>query len=132
MGLFSAKKETDKKGKTLVLGAAENPDRYSCKAVKALLRNDYEVVPVGFRSGSIKDTVILTGMPQIEDVDTILIYMGAKKQPDFYDYILNLNPRRVVFNPGAENPELQDILKEKGVEIVNDCALIMINTDCYW
>lgn len=128
MGLFNSKEE---KGKTVVLGAAENPDRYSCKAVKALLRNDYEVVPVGFRAGLIKDIEILTGKPHVEDVDTILIYMGARKQTDFYEYILNLKPRRVVFNPGAENPELQDILKEKGIEVVKDCALIMINTDHY-
>jgi predicted CoA-binding protein len=79
----------------------------------------------------IKDTEILTGMPEVEDVDTILIYMGMKKQLEFYDYIIQLKPRRVIFNPGAENPELQDILKEKGVEVVKDCALIMINTDSF-
>ncbi len=118
-------------GKTLVLGATDNPDRYSCKAVKALLRNDYEVVPVGLRAGTIKETEILTGMPQVENVDTVLIYMGIKKQKDYYEYIQNLKPRRVVFNPGAENPELQDLLKDQGIEIVKDCALIMINTDAY-
>ncbi len=118
-------------GKTIVLGATDNPDRYSCKAVKALLRNDFEVVPVGLRNGVIKETEILTGMPPIEDVDTILIYMGAKKQAEFYDYIQNLNPKRVVFNPGAENPELEDILKGKGIKVVKDCALIMINTDTF-
>jgi predicted CoA-binding protein len=118
-------------GKMLVLGATENPDRYGFKAVKALLRNDYEVVPVGFRSGFIKDVEILTGMPAVEDVDTILIYMGARKQLEFYDYIQDLKPRRVIFNPGAENPELQEILKEKGIKVVKDCALIMINTDSF-
>lgn len=130
MGLFGSGK-SDKIGKTLVLGATDNPDRYSCKAVKALLRNEYEVVPVGVRSGIIKETEILTGMPHVDDVDTILIYMGAKKQPEFYDYILNMNPRRVVFNPGAENPELENILKEKDIKVVKDCALIMINTDTF-
>jgi predicted CoA-binding protein len=118
-------------GKMLVLGAAENPDRYSCKAVKSLYRNGYEVVAVGLRPGFIKDTEILTGKPLIDDIDTILIYMGAKKQKDYYDYIIDLKPRRVVFNPGAENPELQDMLKEKGIEVVRDCALILINSGAF-
>ncbi len=130
MGLFGSQ-EASKMEKTIVLGATDNPDRYSCKAVKALLRNDYEVVALGFRAGTIKETEILTGMPHVENVDTVLIYMGVKKQKEFYEYIQSLKPRRVIFNPGAENPELQDILKSQGIEIVKDCALIMINTDAY-
>jgi predicted CoA-binding protein len=118
-------------GKILVLGAAENPDRYSCKAVKALLRNSYDVVAVGFKPGKIKEIEILTGMPALEDVDTVLLYMGEKKQTEFYDYIIGLKPKRVIFNPGAENPELLKILKEKGIKVVKDCALIMINTDSF-
>jgi predicted CoA-binding protein len=118
-------------GKMLVLGAAEKPERYSCKAVKSLARNGYDVVAVGVRPGFIKDIEILTGTPEIEDVDTILLYMGEQKQREFYDYIIRLNPRRVIFNPGAENRELQDILEGKGIETVKDCALIMINTDSF-
>ena len=128
--LFRSKK-TRKLSKMLVLGAAENPDRYSCKAVKSLDRNGYEVVAVGFRSGFIKDIEILAGMPEISDVDTVLLYIGTKKQQEYYDYLVSLNPRRVIFNPGAENPELQDILKEKGIDVVKDCALIMINTGTF-
>lgn len=115
----------------VVLGAAENPDRYSCKMVKSLYRNGYEFVAVGFRKGFIKETEILTGQPEINDVDTVLIYLGAKKQPEYYDYIAGLNPRRVIFNPGTENPELEGLLKEKGIQVVRDCALIMINTGIF-
>ena len=115
----------------LVLGAAEKPERYACKAVKALDRNGYEVVAVGPKPGFIKEIEILPGMPEIEDVDTILLYIGGKKQAEYYDYIIRLNPRRVIFNPGAENKELQDILKEKGIEVVKDCGLIMINTNSF-
>ena len=115
----------------LVLGAAENPDKFSCKAVKSLYRNGFEVVAVGFKPGFIKETEILTGMPEIEDIDTILLYIGKSKQNEFYDYVAGLNPRRVIFNPGTENPEFQDMLKEKGIEVVKDCALIMINTDSF-
>ena len=118
-------------GKMLVLGAAENPDRYSCKAVKSLDRNGYEVVAVGFKPGFIKEIEILAGTPEIIDVDTVLLYIGKKRQHEYYDYIAGLKPRRVIFNPGAENPELQDFLKEKGIEVVKDCALIMINTDSF-
>jgi len=113
----------------LVLGAAEKPERYSCKAVKSLARNGYEVVAVGFRKGFINDTEILTGMPEIQDVDTVLLYMGKSKQKEYYDYVISLNPRRVIFNPGAENREFQELLDQKGIETVKDCALIMINTD---
>ena len=118
-------------GNMLVLGAAENPDRYSCKVVKALDRNGYDVVAVGPRSGNINHIQILSGMPEIKDVDTVLLYLGAKKQFEFYNYISSLNPRRVIFNPGAENPELMEILKEEGIEAVKDCALIMINSDSF-
>ncbi len=115
----------------MVLGAVENPDRFSCKAVKSLDRNGYDVVAVGLQEGYIKDIEILTGMPGVDDVDTVLLYMGKKKQEAYYDYLVSLNPRRVIFNPGTENPELQEILGEKGVEVVVDCALIMINTGSF-
>jgi predicted CoA-binding protein len=128
--LFRSKKSTPP-GKMLVLGAAENPDRFSCKAVKSLDKNGFDVVAVGFRAGFIRDIEILTGKPEISDVDTVLLYLGAKKQAEYYDYILSLKPRRVIFNPGAENPELQDILKENGIDVVKDCALIMINTGAF-
>jgi predicted CoA-binding protein len=118
-------------GKMLVLGAVEKPERYSCKAVKSLARNGYNVVAVGFKPGFIKDIEILTGTPVVEDVDTVLLYMGEHKQKEYYDYILRLNPRRVIFNPGAENRELQDMLEKKGIEAVRDCALIMINTNSF-
>ena len=115
-------------GKVIVLGATPNPRRHSNKAIKSLVRHDYEVVAVGFRSGFIDDVEILTGMPEISDVDTVLLYMGEKRQKEYYGYLENLNPRRVIFNPGTNNPELKSILKKKGIETVEDCALIMLNS----
>jgi predicted CoA-binding protein len=115
----------------VVLGAAEKPEKYSCKAVKNLDRNGFDVVAVGFKPGYIKDIEIRTGTPDIADVDTVLLYLGEKKQQEFYDYVIGLNPRRVIFNPGAENPEFQDMLKENGVEVVRDCALVMISTGSF-
>ena len=115
----------------VVIGASENPDRYSCKTVKSLVRNEYAVVALGPRAGFINETEILTGQPGIENVDTILLYVGHKKQEEYYDYILSLNPKRVIFNPGTENPEFQERLKESGIEVVRECALIMINTGTF-
>lgn len=118
-------------GKMVVLGASDNPDRYACKATKALIRNGYEAVPVGFKPGFIKELEIITGTPQIEDVDTLLIYMGARKQQEFYNYIIGLKPKRVIFNPGTENEDFRKELNKKGIKAINDCALIMLNTDSF-
>ena len=115
----------------LVLGAAEKPERYSCKAVKSLYKRGYEPVAVGFKPGFIRETEILTGKPEIEDVDTVLLYLGKNKQMEYADYVVSLNPRRVIFNPGTENPELQEMLKEKGIEVVKDCALVMLSTNTF-
>jgi predicted CoA-binding protein len=118
-------------GKMLVLGATDKPERYSCKAVKSLYKNGFEPVAVGFKPGFIKDTEILAGMPEIEGVDTVLLYIGAKKQQEYYHYVIGLKPRRVIFNPGTENPEFQEMLKEKGIDVVRDCAMIMLNTGTF-
>ncbi len=118
-------------GKMLVLAAATNPSRFSHKAVKSLVRNGYEVMAVGFRPGFIDDVEILTGMPEISDVDTVLLYMGEKRQREYYDYLYGLKPRRVIFNPGTKNPELRRLLKKKGIESLEDCALIMLSSGTF-
>jgi len=113
--------------KYLVLGASPNLIRHSYKAVKSLARRNLDVVPVGYREGVIADIPILLGTPDIKDVDTVLLYLGAKRQVSYYEYILSLKPKKIVFNPGTENIELQEIAKKNGIEVVVDCALVMIN-----
>lgn len=113
--------------KYLVFGASPNRLRHSNKAVKSLIRHNKEVVPVGFRKGSISGVEILTGQPEIENVGTLLLYVGAKRQPEFYDYILGLKPGKIVFNPGTENEELQKLAEENKIEVILGCALVMIN-----
>jgi len=113
--------------KTIVLGATPNPVRFSYKAVKSLLRNDQEVVAVGFRKGEIEEEEILVGQPPIEDVHTVSIYIGSSRQVDYYDYIFSLNPKRVIFNPGTVNTEFMVRLKEKGIESVSGCMLVMLS-----
>lgn len=115
--------------KTIVLGASPNPARYSFKAVKSLLRNGHDAIPVGFRPGVIYDKFIQRGMPEIEDVHTIAMYIGEKRQEEFKDYIYSLKPKRVIFNPGTVNKEFMNELEEHGVEVVEGCTLVMLDSD---
>lgn len=110
----------------MVLGASPNPVRFSYKAVKSLLRHEMEVIPVGFREGDIEDVQIKTGMPDIEDVHTVSLYIGSSRQDDYLDYILSLNPERVIFNPGTVNPSLMGQLQKEGIEPVSGCMLVML------
>lgn len=115
----------------VVLGASPNHSRYSNKAVRSLLKRDHKVVPVGTKAGEIKELEILTGKPNIEDVDTVLLYLAPNRQSEYYDYVIGLKPRRVIFNPGTHNPEFIELLQDKDIEAVEDCALIMLNSGDY-
>jgi uncharacterized protein len=114
--------------KTLVLGASPNPDRYSFKAVEMLSQHGYGTIAVGIKKGEIAGIEILTGIPEQKDIDTLSLYLGAGNQKQYYDYIISLSPKRVIFNPGTENPELEGILKSVGAEIVHGCTLVMLRT----
>lgn len=111
----------------LVLGASPNPLRFSNKAVRSLLRRNRSVVPLGTRDGSISGIEILTGQPSLENIHTVLLYMSAERQRAYYDYILDLYPKRIIFNPGTENPEFEEMVKSKGIEVVVACAMVMIS-----
>ncbi len=113
---------------TLVLGASPNPDRFSYKAIRSLQKRNIPVVAVGKRNVELKDLTILKGTPQdIGPIHTITLYLSSKNQIEYYDYILSLQPKRIIFNPGTINPELAEAAKLKGIEVVNDCILVMIN-----
>lgn len=115
----------------MVLGASPNPVRFSYKAVKSLLRHDQEVVAVGFREGLIVEEEIMVGKPHIEDVHTVSIYIGSSRQADYYDYIISLKPKRVIFNPGTVNPEFMGRLQQEGIEPVAECMLVLLNEEEY-
>ena len=117
--------------KTLVLGASPNPLRFSHKMVKSLVRHQNEVVAVGFREGEISGIKILTGKPSLKDIHTISLFIGPKGQVSVYDYILSLHPRRIIFNPGTVNEELMKLARDKGIEVVTDCALVMLSSGKY-
>lgn len=117
--------------KTLVLGATPNPARYAYLAVIRLKQYGHEVVPAGIREGQIEGIEIQQGTPAVEGVDTVTLYLNAQRQRDYYDYIFSLKPRRIIFNPGAENPELAKLANERGIETVEGCTLVMLSIGAY-
>lgn len=117
--------------KTLVLGASENPARYSNMAINRLRRHGHEVVAVGLREGQVLDVPIQTGRPELEGIDTVTLYMNPKNQEPYLDYILSLQPRRIVFNPGTENPTLVHLAMEKNIDPVYGCTLVMLGSGQY-
>ena len=117
--------------KTLVLGASTNPARYSFLAVNSLIDHGHEVIPVGLKKGSINGFEILNGKPELTDIDTVTLYLNAANQADWYDYILNLHPRRIIFNPGTENNELDNLAQDNGIQTVIACTLVMLSTGVF-
>ncbi len=117
--------------KTLVLGATPNASRYSYLATMRLAQHGHHVVPVGIRKGEIEGIKIVEGKPEEEGVDTVTLYLGADRQAEYYDYILSLKPKRIIFNPGTENPELAQLAKEEGIETVEGCTLVMLSIGAY-
>ncbi len=117
--------------RVLVIGASPNSSRFAYKCVRSLRRHDFEVAAIGKRRGKIKDIRIKKGTPELSDIDTVVLYVGASEQPEYYEYILGMKPRRLIFNPGTYNKEFIDMAKEKGIETVVDCALIMLNSGTF-
>ncbi len=117
--------------KTLVIGASENTTRYANRAAKMLLQQGHPIELVGLREGRIGDELIQTGTPHLADIDTVTMYVGPQNQPGYYDYIKGLRPKRVIFNPGAENPDFARQLLSNGIEPVNACTLVMLSVGTY-
>lgn len=119
------------KKKTLVLGASSNPSRYSYLAVQRLRAHDHPVVAIGRRIGQVADVDIAKEKSQESEVDTVTLYLNPKNQVEYYDYILNLHPKRIIFNPGTENDELIQKAKENSIKPVIACTLVMLSTGQY-
>lgn len=118
--------------KTLVLGATTNESRYANMVTKRLLRHGYEVVLLGNKKGEVEGNRIFNDINQVPtDIDTVTLYLGESNQTEYEDFLLDLNPRRVIFNPGAENFTLAEKLRQRGVETLNACTLVMLSTNQY-
>jgi uncharacterized protein len=117
--------------KTLVIGASENPERYSHLAVQRLKANQQPVVAIGSRAGYIGDTIIEKEKKAFDHIDTITLYLNPARQKEYYDYIFSLHPKRIIFNPGAENEELENLARQKGIATIDACTLVLLSTGQY-
>jgi len=117
--------------KTLILGASSNPQRYSYLALNKLKAYGHEVVAVGNKESVVNGIEITRSTPAVEDVDTITLYLNPTNQEPYYDYIISLNPKRIIFNPGTENPELASLARKSGIIPVEGCTLVMLSSHQY-
>lgn len=119
--------------RTVILGASNNPARFSYLTANRLRQKEIDFIPVGIRKGSVagKEILDIRQNPMIEDVDSITIYMNPRNQVPYYDYILQLKPRRIIFNPGTENQELVELAKAHHIESIFSCTLVMLSRDTY-
>ena len=118
-------------GKTLIIGASNNPERYAYKAAERLMAHGFEIELIGKRPELIFDRTIDTEKKEIEDIDTVTLYISDKFQPEYYDYIISLNPNRVIFNPGTENPEFEELLIQNDIHVEEACTLVLLGTGQY-
>ena len=117
--------------KTLVLGASANPTRYSYLAVNKLREHNHPVVAIGRTTALVADIPVQSETSPIPELDTVTMYLNPVNQKNYYDYILDQHPKRVIFNPGAENPDFEKILQEKGIQSVEACTLVLLSTGQY-
>lgn len=119
------------KNKTLVLGASDKPGRYSNMAMLRLQSKGHAVVAVGRKAGTVSGMDIQTTIPQTDDIDTVTLYLNPDHQQPYYEQILSLNPKRIIFNPGTENEEFEDMATAQGIKVMEACTLVMLGTGQY-
>ncbi|MEO6719465.1 MAG: CoA-binding protein [Ferruginibacter sp.] len=117
--------------KTLVIGASENKSRYSNLAINKLSAHQHPVVAIGRKKGSVGNTVIETEKLPFENIDTVTLYLNPGHQAAYYDYILSLHPKRIIFNPGTENDELVSLAKDNNIKAMEACTLVLLSTGQY-
>jgi len=122
-----------KNKRTVVVGASTNPSRYAFLAAEMLTQGGYELVPVGIKKGEVFGAKIqdIRSKPRIDQVHTITLYIGPEHQPEWYDYLLSLEPKRIIFNPGTENETFMKMAAAAGIEVVAACTLVMLRTKQY-
>ena len=120
-----------KNKKTLVLGASENPARYSHMAILRLLTKEQSVVAIGQKIGEVEGVKIQTKQVPFTNIDTVTLYLNQTRQRDYYNYIISLAPKRVIFNPGTENPEFYQLLRSNNIKVEEACTLVLLGTNQY-
>jgi predicted CoA-binding protein len=117
--------------KTLVMGASLKPERYSNLAINRLRNYNNEVRAFGLKAGEVNGVSIDTELMAYKDIDTVTLYLNPKRQESYYDYIIGLQPQRVIFNPGTENPEFYNLLKQNDIEFEAACTLVLLGIGQY-
>ena len=117
--------------KTLVLGASLKAERYSNKAINLLRSNHIDTVAYGLRDGHVKDVVIDTELKKYKNIHTVTLYLNPKRQEEYYNHIVSLHPKRVIFNPGTENPVFQQLLLDNNIAFEEACTLVLLTTGQY-
>lgn len=116
---------------TLVIGASDNSIRFSYLAVHRLRSNGHLVKAIGKHKGTVADVAIETEKQVYQDIDTVTLYINPTHQKEYYDYILSLHPKRIIFNPGTENPELEELARNNNIETMEACTLVLLSTGQY-
>lgn len=117
--------------RTLVLGASTDPSRYANMAVRNLKKHGHEVVALGNKHGMIDGIEIHTTKEKFSSIDTVTLYLNPQRQKEYYDYIFSLHPKRIIFNPGTENDELEKMAQQHQIVTENACTLVLLNTNQY-
>ncbi len=117
--------------KTLVLGASTNPSRYAYIATQKLLRYGHSVVLVGNKKGQVEGIEIQNDMPLTSDIHTVTLYLNALNQKPYYGYLISLKPQRIIFNPGTENPELEELAHANNIQTEEACTLVLLSMGAY-
>ncbi len=113
--------------KTVVIGASENPERYAFKAMTSLAKHGHPVIGLGLKEGEVAGSKILTGKPELKDIDTVTLYIGPAKHAEWMDYLIGLHPKRIIFNPGTENPDFFAKASKNGIDCIEACTLVMLS-----
>ncbi len=124
---------TKDKKHTVIIGATPNPSRYAYFAAQKLTQYNHPILPVGIKKGQVEgiDIIDLRAQPALDNVDTVTLYINPTHQAEWENYILSLKPRRIIFNPGTENPKLASRANEQGIETLNACTLVMLSAGTY-
>ncbi|MGL2994179.1 CoA-binding protein [Flavobacterium sp. TSSA_36] len=120
-----------KNKKTVVLGASSKPEKYAYKAIQMLVDKGHTVLAIGQNKGEVAGVKIQTKTIPLKNVDTVTLYLNPLRQRDYYNYIVEAKPKRVVFNPGTENPELYQLLELNGIKAEVACTLVLLATNQY-
>lgn len=116
--------------KTLIVGATTNTYRYAYLAAQMLTEYKFPFIPIGIKKGEVFGESILDikEKPGIDGIDTITLYIGPEHQAEWYDYLIGLKPKRIIFNPGTENTEFAKMAEDQGIETLEACTLVMLRT----